>query len=196
MIKIKISENLERHEPILVPLNTTIRAALESSEVNYTNTTVELNHHPIAREDLDCTFAELGIEEEAVAFITCITKLNNAARMVKFNNTYVIQVDFGREDIAVLEEQFPDALTLMNDNFDLDFRVTYGDYPEVSKYGVCFATENTEHQCSIAVVCESDEEFVSKYGRIIQRLEKVEEAATEKLLEIETPDIIGRIETM
>lgn len=75
MIKVTIGNNLRRSAYTLDP-NTTLRAALEGAEIDYTCGTTTLDGSSLSAGDLDKTFAQFGITEKC--FLLNVVKADNA----------------------------------------------------------------------------------------------------------------------
>jgi len=75
MIKVTIGNNVKRATNI-IDENTTLRQALEDSEIDYTRGTMNLDGSTLNPGDLDKTFAEHGIKEKC--FLLSVVKADNA----------------------------------------------------------------------------------------------------------------------
>lgn len=75
MIKVTIGNNVQRNS-VLIDENTTLRAALEANEVDYTSGTMHLDGSSLKPGDLDKTFASLGITEKC--YLLNVVKADNA----------------------------------------------------------------------------------------------------------------------
>lgn len=76
MIKVTIGNNVKR-EAVIIDENTTLRAALENNEIDYTSLTMHLDSAPLKAGDLDKTFADFGVTEKC--YLLGVKKLDNAA---------------------------------------------------------------------------------------------------------------------
>jgi len=76
MIKVVVGNNVKR-ESIVIDPNTTLRAALESVEIDYTRGVMHLDGSSLNPGDLDKTFATFGITEKC--FLLNVVKADNAA---------------------------------------------------------------------------------------------------------------------
>ena len=65
MIKVTIGNNVKRKTEILDP-ETTLREALEDSEIDYTSGIMNLDGSTLSSGDLDKTFADFGITENVI----------------------------------------------------------------------------------------------------------------------------------
>jgi len=75
MIKVTIGNNVKRKTEILDE-NTTLRAALEEVEIDYSRGTMNLDGSSLGPGDLDKTFADFGITEKC--FLLNVVKADNA----------------------------------------------------------------------------------------------------------------------
>jgi len=75
MIKVTMGNNLKRKTDIL-DAGTTLREALESAEIDYTNGITNLDGSPLSPGDLDKTFADFGIIEKC--YLLNVVKADNA----------------------------------------------------------------------------------------------------------------------
>jgi hypothetical protein len=76
MIKVTIGNNVKRTSEIL-DKNTTLRAALEGAEIDYTRGIMNLDGSTLNPGDLDKTFADFGISEKC--YLLNVVKADNAA---------------------------------------------------------------------------------------------------------------------
>ena len=76
MVKVTMGNNLKRKTEILDD-NTTLRAALESAEIDYTNGITNLDGTPLNPGDLDKTFKDFGITVKC--FLLNVVKADNGA---------------------------------------------------------------------------------------------------------------------
>ena len=76
MIKVTIGNNVDRKAKIFDE-TTTLRAALESSGIDYTRGVMNLDGSPLGPGDLDKTFKDFGIKEKC--FLLNVVKADNAA---------------------------------------------------------------------------------------------------------------------
>lgn len=75
MIKVTIGNNLKR-QPVFVDENTTLRAALEANDIDYSRGVMNLDGSSLQPGDLDKTFAQHGITEKC--FLLNVVKADNA----------------------------------------------------------------------------------------------------------------------
>jgi hypothetical protein len=75
MIKVTIGNNVKRTSEIL-DKNTTLRAALEGAEIDYTRGIMNLDGSTLNPGDLDKTFADFGITEKC--YLLNVVKADNA----------------------------------------------------------------------------------------------------------------------
>ena len=75
MIKVTLGNNTKRKTEILDP-NTTLKAALESVEIDYTKGTMHLDGSPLQPGDLNKTFADFGVNEKC--YLLNVVKADNA----------------------------------------------------------------------------------------------------------------------
>lgn len=75
MIKVTLGNNLRR-ESNIIDENTTLRAALENAEVDYTRGMMHLDGAPLSAGDLDKTFADFGVKEKC--YLLNVVKADNA----------------------------------------------------------------------------------------------------------------------
>ena len=70
-----LGNNLRR-ESNIIDENTTLRAALENAEVDYTRGMMHLDGAPLSAGDLDKTFADFGVKEKC--YLLNVVKADNA----------------------------------------------------------------------------------------------------------------------
>lgn len=75
MVKVTIGNNLNR-ETVIIDENTTLRAALEANDVDYSRGVLHLDGSTLKPGDLDKSFADLGITEKC--FLFNVVKADNA----------------------------------------------------------------------------------------------------------------------
>jgi hypothetical protein len=75
MIKVTIGNNVKRTSEIL-DASTTLRAALEAAEIDYTRGIMNLDGSTLNPGDLDKTFADFGITEKC--YLLNVVKADNA----------------------------------------------------------------------------------------------------------------------
>ena len=75
MIKVTIGNNVKRTTNI-IDENTTLRQALEDSEIDYSHGTLNLDGSTLSPGDLDKTFEQHGITEKC--FLLSVVKADNA----------------------------------------------------------------------------------------------------------------------
>jgi len=76
MIKVTMGNNVKRKTEILDD-TTTLRAALETAEIDYTTGIMNLDGSTLSPGDLDKTFADFGITEKC--YLLNVVKADNAA---------------------------------------------------------------------------------------------------------------------
>lgn len=76
MIKVIMGNNVKKHPPELLDPNTTLRAALEIAEIDYTNGLMHLDGSALQPSDLDKTFADFGITDKC--YLLNVAKADNA----------------------------------------------------------------------------------------------------------------------
>ena len=76
MIKVTMGNNVKRKTEILDE-STTLRAALEDAEIDYTVGIMNLDGSTLIPGDLDKTFADFGITEKC--YLLNVVKADNAA---------------------------------------------------------------------------------------------------------------------
>jgi len=76
MIKVTMGNNVKRSSEILDE-NTTLRAALENADIDYTHGMMNLDGSTLGPGDLDKTFADFGITEKC--YLLNVVKADNAA---------------------------------------------------------------------------------------------------------------------
>lgn len=80
MIKVIVGNNVKR-ESILIPQTTTLRAALEQGNIDYSSGVMHLDGSSISPGDLNKTFADLGYDGSAghdKCFLLNVVKADNA----------------------------------------------------------------------------------------------------------------------
>lgn len=75
MIKVIVGNNLNR-TPVIIDENTTLRACLENSGIDYSRGSMHLDGSTLAPGDLDKTFAQFGVTEKC--FLLNVVKADNA----------------------------------------------------------------------------------------------------------------------
>ena len=76
MVQVTMGNNVKRKTEIF-DANTTLRAALEFAEIDYTTGIMNLDGSTLSPGDLDKTFADFGIKEKC--FLLNVVKADNAA---------------------------------------------------------------------------------------------------------------------
>lgn len=76
MIKVIVGNNLKRSSDIVDENTTTLRAALEKNNVDYTRGVMNLDGSSLSPGDLDKTFADFGITEKC--YLLNVVKADNA----------------------------------------------------------------------------------------------------------------------
>lgn len=192
MIKVIVGSNAHREEKIVTP-DRTIRDILEEAQINYHVGTVCLNNDIIESRDMDATIGDYS-DGDDMLFLTVIENKCNAMRIVNAMGTYVVKMDFGPEEIAILEDNDEESLQLKKDKKVL-FAVGVGETPEISRFGVVFSEVN-DGKFTMSVDAESDEDFALRYGKTINMLRKMEtqiQAAVD-LVSDDAMELIERIE--
>lgn len=75
MIKVTIGNNVKR-EAVIIDANTTLRAALENNNIDYTSGVMHLDGSSLNPGDLDKTFADFGVTEKC--YLLNVVKADNA----------------------------------------------------------------------------------------------------------------------
>lgn len=75
MIKVTIGNNVKR-KTVIIDESTTLRAALEDAEIDYSRGTMNLDGSSLDPGDLDKTFASFGITDKC--FLLGVVKADNA----------------------------------------------------------------------------------------------------------------------
>lgn len=75
MIKVTLGNNVQR-KSVIIDENTTLKAALEENEVNYSTGIIHLDGSSLRPGDLDKTFADFGISEKC--YLLVMAKADNA----------------------------------------------------------------------------------------------------------------------
>ena len=75
MIKVTIGNNVKR-ESKFIDEETTIRTALEDSEIDYTRGSINLDGAPLGPGEFDKSFADFGITEKC--YLLQVVKTDNA----------------------------------------------------------------------------------------------------------------------
>lgn len=192
MIKIIVGSNAHREEKIVTP-DRTIRDILEEAQINYHVGTVCLNNDIIESHNMDTTIGDYS-DGDDMLFLTVIENKCNAMRIVNAMGTYVVKMDFGPEEIAILEDNDEESLQLKKDKKVL-FAVGVGETSEISRFGVVFSEVN-DGKFTMSVDAESDEDFALRYGKTINMLRKMEtqiQAAVD-LVSDDAMELIERIE--
>lgn len=81
MINVIVGNNVKRNQ-VIIPPSSTLRAALEEGEIDYSNGVMHLDGSSIAPGDLNKTFAEFGYdgsEGHDKCFLLNVVKADNAA---------------------------------------------------------------------------------------------------------------------
>lgn len=76
MIKVTVGNNVKR-ESVIIDENTTLRAALEANNIDYTRGVMHLDGSSLQPGDMDKTFAEMNVKEKC--FLLNVVKADNAA---------------------------------------------------------------------------------------------------------------------
>lgn len=194
MVKIIVGNNTRREEYVFAN-TTTIRTILEEAQVNYHVGTTCLNNNMLDGSDLDLTLADFSIDDDCdLAFLTVIENKNNAVRVVDAMGSYVIQTEFGMDDIQTCESFNPSALVL-RDGERILFAVAAGEEMELSRFGICFNRER-DGKCCFDVDAEDDADFAARFGDVVVYLKKIEPqvAAAMEVIEESALDVMSMIE--
>lgn len=75
MIQVTLGNNLKRNA-VIIDENTSLKAALEANNIDYTRGMMHLDGSPLQAGELDKTFAEFGIKEKC--YLLNVVKADNA----------------------------------------------------------------------------------------------------------------------
>lgn len=109
MIKVCIGSNMGRTTSI-IDENTTLRAAFEANNVDYSVGMSSLDGSTLRPGDLDKTFKDFGIAEKC--FLMNVVKADNAAKIKLAGSAAVIESDIDFDDLAKVAKYRPEELTL------------------------------------------------------------------------------------
>lgn len=109
MIKVTISNNVKRTTEIFAD-TTTLRQALERTEIDYSRGMVNLDGSPLQPGDLDKSFADFGISEKC--FLSSIVKADNAATISVVGEAVVVTSNLLLDDIKSVAKYRPEKLQL------------------------------------------------------------------------------------
>ena len=109
MIKVTIGNNVSRSS-VIIDENTTLRKALEDSNIDYTIGMTSLDGSTLAPGDLDKTFADFGITEKC--YLLNVVKADNAACIKIAGSACVIESAHTLAEIKMLEKFRPKTLSL------------------------------------------------------------------------------------
>lgn len=182
MIKVIMSNNVSR-KSVIIDENTTLRAALEAEQIDYSRGMTSLDGCTLAPGDLDKTFADFGITNQC--YLMCVVKADNAANIKIAGSACVIESEAKLEDIKLLEKFRPAALTLTegkDSHKEVVFAVgTTKGNGSINAFGASFGTATTaDGKATITMMIpegtdKPKEWAVDKIGVAILQLNKVEE---------------------
>ena len=142
MIKVYVGNNINR-TPIIIPEDTTLRAAFEQQGIDYSRGMASLDGATLAPGDLDKTFADMGITEKC--YLLSVVKADNAAKIKIAGSACVIESAHPLKDIKLLEKFRPKALGLFEDaegKKEEVFRVGTGKgNGSINAYGATFGSQ-------------------------------------------------------
>ena len=193
MVKVTIGNNINRTS-VIIDENTTLKAACEQVEFDYSRTSMNLDGTTLKAGDLNKTFADFGITDSC--YLLAVAKADNAASVKVAGDAMVLTSGVAFDDIKKVAKYRPEALILKGgkDNKEELFRigVTTGK-GNVNQYGVSFAKESRGEQgfAQLTIMlpdgAKDVKEYVSDtYGRAILMLNKIEETFPAVLGEINT----------
>lgn len=178
MINVIIGNNVSRSSHI-IDENTTLRAALEESGIDYSVGMTSLDGSTCAPGDLDKTFADFGITEKC--YLLNIVKADNAACIKVAGSACVLESEYTLADIQKLAKYAPNSLSLFEDKNEV-FRV--GISPKgsgsVSACGVSFCPQTNPHnKASVTVmipesVSDARQWVIDTFGPALLNLNRVE----------------------
>lgn len=180
MIKVEIGNNYGRH-PVILDENTTLRAALEENEVDYSRAIPCLDGATLRPADLDKTFAEMGVTDHC--YLLSSIKADNAAAIKVVGNVCVVESKYSVEEYERFEKHRPKALTMTDpeDKKIVTFRVGVGkNNGSLSAYGVSFGGNSANGKACVTMQIPDDVTDVKKWvietvGTAILNLNKIEE---------------------
>lgn len=100
------------------------------------------------------------------------------AKVKMIAQSMYIFADFSKEDIERVNRFKPEALMILRDNGDVDFRVSVAATPSVSAYGIAFnAEENGKAYIEVFIspsVEDKKQWAAEKFADIVSSLKKIE----------------------
>lgn len=130
MIKVTFGNNISR-KTSLVSENTTLRAAIESSGLDFSRGVTSVNGFSVSVADMDSTFTELGVENEC--FVMNIVKADNAVSVQLVGDQMVVVTTHTPEEWKTACEEAD--MTLYKDEKKTDPYFAVG-YSEGSRGGL------------------------------------------------------------
>lgn len=145
MIRVTIGNNISR-QSVIIPEDTTLRAALEAQNIDYAIGMTSLDGSTLAPGDLDKTFADFGIVEKC--YLLNVVKSDNAAAIKIAGSACVVESAHTLEEIKLLEKFRPKALGLYETSGDKQeevFRVgaAKSGNGSINQYGATFGAQPT-----------------------------------------------------
>ena len=77
MISITIGTNTQR-KAVVADVNDIVRDTLTRNDIEKGRATVNLNGTPLTDDELDCSFAALGVADESTNMLICVVKADSA----------------------------------------------------------------------------------------------------------------------
>lgn len=113
------------------------------------------------------------------------------AKVILVGDVYVLVSELKVEDLEDAKKLCPDALTLKNDDGDVTFAVSFGEYGSISKYGVQFdgnANDGTGRACITCPIHKGAgnviDDIVDVYAPVKAGLLEIERTLPEVLAEV------------
>ena len=153
MIKVVVGNNVSR-QSVIIDEVTTLRAALEQNNVDYTRGMTSLDGATLAAGDLDKTFADFGITEKC--YLLNVVKADNAASVKILGAACVVESDYTLAQIKLLEKFRPSATALYKgdgQNKEMIFKVgTTTGNGSINAFGASFGSASSNGKAAITMM--------------------------------------------
>ena len=142
MISVTAANNVGK-KTVIVSDETTPRQVLEDNNIIYSRNVIHLNGSPLSQEELDTSFAKLGVSTSCT--ISAIVKADNAAGIAIVGESVVITSNLKLSDYKMIAKYRPSKLVLKggDDGKEVVFAVGVTSNPKgsINKVGAEFGSE-------------------------------------------------------
>lgn len=188
MVKVILSNSVIGRIERMAPASKNIREFLEENEFDIQLGQLNMGGRFLTREDLDCTFEELGIED--ATYFSNVLKHDNAATIKVVGDACVVESAYSAADIEKLAKYRPTALQLTDDKGNVKFAVAVAceGHGAINANGAEFAYSEDGNATITKVIpgCVADKAAYveDKIGVSILKLNQVEAKFADALAEV------------